>query len=187
MIITSFIFPALISLFPMSIFVIPNWGAILYNITQRNFGELPPTILAFTLGLGASSYPWFLFFPDHTQTLITILGVALGINILFFWFVYKAKPRRIHLKLPKLKVKVNLKYHLRVFWKNLQAFPKKLIIAWKNRKASIKHKKRIKALTKQQMRNEQATLLWLTFEEQNEEYFWKTYEKLLKQTHKYKP
>ncbi|HAS41302.1 MAG TPA: hypothetical protein DCS93_12525 [Microscillaceae bacterium] len=184
MLITSFVFSALISLLPMSIFVIPNWGSILHDISQRNFGRLPPTILAFTLGLGVSSYPWFLFFPDHTQTLLIILGVALGINILFFWYVYVAKPRRVRFKLPKRKI--NLKQNLGVFWKNLQTLPQKVTNAYISLKTSIKNKKRMKALAKQQTRNEKAKVLWATFDEQNAEHFWKTYDRLLKQTHKRK-
>ena len=78
--IASLIFSALISLLPIAVFVAPNWRAIYHNVIQRNFRELPPTILGFLVGTGVSSIPWFMFFPEQTWTIVTVLGVFMAGN-----------------------------------------------------------------------------------------------------------
>ncbi len=181
--ITSIVFGCLISISPLGIFVFPNCKTLVHHCMEGNFRELPPTIIGLLAGVGLTFYPWFLFFPDYGLAIGLGLAALVSVSTFFFWYTYRANPSSGQIKLPK--VKFNFK-SIGVFWKNRLQSLRKWYTHWKNLNTSIKNKKRIASLAKQPIREQKAQALWATFDEQDEQQFWKTYEKLLKQTHRHK-
>lgn len=193
--IASFIFSTLISLLPIVVFVAPNWKAIYHNVIQRNFRELPPTILGFLVGTGVSSIPWFMFFTEQTWTIVAVLGIFMGGNVVAIGYLlhkhHPAKQNNSQISQPPpvpkrakiIPLSQTSSYSSSVIspvasiaQRPASPTPTDGISQQDNIQSDIDL---MRLLSKQADLEQEARFLWVEYTLKGQDYFWPRYEKLL--------